>query len=97
MRVNGALNINIRLVAVGAAAPYFYNGRRNDLEANTKSSASENFDPSLCRGRNATMSSPSGTRPLRPLCVAHQTLAPDPSEPLRSKAVFRPSFSQSGG
>jgi endonuclease YncB( thermonuclease family) len=28
VRVNGALNINIRLVAVGAAAPYFYNGRR---------------------------------------------------------------------
>ena len=28
VRVNGALNVNIRLVAVGAAAPYFYYGRR---------------------------------------------------------------------
>jgi endonuclease YncB( thermonuclease family) len=28
VRVNGALNVNIRLVAVGAAAPYFYRGRR---------------------------------------------------------------------
>jgi endonuclease YncB( thermonuclease family) len=28
VRVNGAVNVNIRLVAVGAAAPYFYNGRR---------------------------------------------------------------------
>src|SRR6478672_13893243 len=28
VRVNGALNVNIRLVAVGAAAPYFYKGRK---------------------------------------------------------------------
>jgi endonuclease YncB( thermonuclease family) len=28
VRVNGALNVNIHLVAVGAAAPYFYRGRR---------------------------------------------------------------------
>ena len=28
VRVNGAVNVNIRLVAVGAAAPYFYKGRR---------------------------------------------------------------------
>ncbi len=28
VRVNGAVNVNIRLVAVGAAAPYFYRGRR---------------------------------------------------------------------
>jgi endonuclease YncB( thermonuclease family) len=28
VRINGALNVNIRLVAVGAAAPYFYMGRR---------------------------------------------------------------------
>jgi endonuclease YncB( thermonuclease family) len=28
IRVNRVLNVNIRLVAVGAAAPYFYNGRR---------------------------------------------------------------------
>ena len=28
VRVNGALNVNIRLMAVGAAAPYFYRGRR---------------------------------------------------------------------
>lgn len=28
VRVNGALNVNVRLVAVGAAAPYFYRGRR---------------------------------------------------------------------
>jgi endonuclease YncB( thermonuclease family) len=28
VRVNGGLNVNIRLVAVGAAAPYFYRGRR---------------------------------------------------------------------
>jgi endonuclease YncB( thermonuclease family) len=28
VRINGALNVNIRLVAVGAAAPYFYRGRR---------------------------------------------------------------------
>jgi endonuclease YncB( thermonuclease family) len=28
VRVRGALNVNIRLVALGAAAPYFYRGRR---------------------------------------------------------------------
>ena len=28
VRVNRALNVNVRLVAVGAAAPYFYRGRR---------------------------------------------------------------------
>lgn len=28
VRVNGAVNVNIRLVAVGAAAPYFYRARR---------------------------------------------------------------------
>jgi endonuclease YncB( thermonuclease family) len=28
VRVDGALNVNIRLVADGAAAPYFYQGRR---------------------------------------------------------------------
>jgi endonuclease YncB( thermonuclease family) len=28
VRVNGSLNVNIRLVAIGAAAPYFYSGRR---------------------------------------------------------------------
>jgi micrococcal nuclease len=28
VRINGAVNVNIRLVAVGAAAPYFYMGRR---------------------------------------------------------------------
>ncbi|MGZ4365784.1 MAG: thermonuclease family protein [Gaiellaceae bacterium] len=28
VRVNGAVNVNVRLVAVGAAAPYFYRGRR---------------------------------------------------------------------
>ena len=28
IRVNGALSVNIRLVAIGAAAPYFYRGRR---------------------------------------------------------------------
>jgi micrococcal nuclease len=40
VRVNGALNVNIRLVAVGAAAPYFYRGRRgryaNRLESLAK-------------------------------------------------------------
>jgi endonuclease YncB( thermonuclease family) len=28
VRINGALNVNVRLVAVGAAAPYFYKDRR---------------------------------------------------------------------
>ena len=28
VRVNRALNVNVRLVALGAAAPYFYRGRR---------------------------------------------------------------------
>jgi endonuclease YncB( thermonuclease family) len=28
VRVDGSLNVNIRLVAIGAAAPYFYSGRR---------------------------------------------------------------------
>jgi endonuclease YncB( thermonuclease family) len=28
VRVRGAVNVNIRLVAIGAAAPYFYAGRR---------------------------------------------------------------------
>jgi endonuclease YncB( thermonuclease family) len=28
VRVHGVVNVNIRLVAVGAAAPYFYMGRR---------------------------------------------------------------------
>src|SRR5262245_41042861 len=33
VRVNGSLNVNIRLVAVGAAAPYFYLGRRGRFAA----------------------------------------------------------------
>jgi endonuclease YncB( thermonuclease family) len=28
VRIDGAVNVNIRLVAVGAAAPYFFMGRR---------------------------------------------------------------------
>ena len=40
VRINGAVNVNIRLVAVGAAAPYFFRGRRgmyaNQLEALAK-------------------------------------------------------------
>jgi endonuclease YncB( thermonuclease family) len=28
VRINGAVKVNIRLVAIGAAAPYFYMGRR---------------------------------------------------------------------
>jgi endonuclease YncB( thermonuclease family) len=36
VRINGRVNVNLRLVAVGAAAPYFYRGRRgryaNQLE-----------------------------------------------------------------
>jgi endonuclease YncB( thermonuclease family) len=28
VRVRGGVNVNLRLVAVGAAAPYFYEGRR---------------------------------------------------------------------
>jgi micrococcal nuclease len=32
-RVRGHLNVNIRLVAVGAAAPYFYRGRRGRYAA----------------------------------------------------------------
>lgn len=40
VRVPDGLNVNIRLVAVGAAAPYFYGGRRgryaNKLEALAK-------------------------------------------------------------
>ena len=28
VRISGALNVNIRLVAIGAAAPYFYRGRK---------------------------------------------------------------------
>lgn len=28
VRINGTLNVNLRLVAIGAAAPYFYMGRR---------------------------------------------------------------------
>lgn len=30
VRVDGAINVNIRLVAIGAAAPYFYRGRRGE-------------------------------------------------------------------
>ena len=33
VRVNGALNVNIHLVAIGAAAPYFYRGRRGRYAA----------------------------------------------------------------
>jgi micrococcal nuclease len=33
LRVNGAVNVNIRLVAIGAAAPYFYKGRRGKYAA----------------------------------------------------------------
>lgn len=33
VRVNGALNVNVRLVAIGAAAPYFYKGRRGRYAA----------------------------------------------------------------
>lgn len=33
VRVNGAVNVNVRLVAIGAAAPYFYKGRRGRYAA----------------------------------------------------------------
>jgi micrococcal nuclease len=40
VRINGAVNVNVRLVTVGAAAPYFYRHRRgryaNQLEALAK-------------------------------------------------------------
>jgi endonuclease YncB( thermonuclease family) len=40
VRAGDGVNVNVRLVAVGAAAPYFYNGRRgryaNRLEALAK-------------------------------------------------------------
>ena len=45
VRVNGALNVNVRLVTVGAAAPYFYQGRRGryarQLEALAKRARSK--------------------------------------------------------
>jgi endonuclease YncB( thermonuclease family) len=45
VRINGAVNVNIRLVAIGAAAPYFYNGRRgryaNQLEVLAKRARAE--------------------------------------------------------
>jgi endonuclease YncB( thermonuclease family) len=31
VRINGALNVNIRLVAIGAAAPYFYMGSQGPI------------------------------------------------------------------
>jgi hypothetical protein len=37
VRVNGALNINIRLVAVGAAAPHFYRGPQGAICAPARS------------------------------------------------------------
>jgi endonuclease YncB( thermonuclease family) len=30
VRASDGVNVNVRLVAVGAAAPYFYDGRRGD-------------------------------------------------------------------
>jgi endonuclease YncB( thermonuclease family) len=33
IRAGDGLNVNIRLVAVGAAAPYFYKGRRGEYAA----------------------------------------------------------------
>ncbi len=39
VRVNGAVNVNIRLVAVGAAAPYFYRGRIGRYAARLESLA----------------------------------------------------------
>ena len=33
VRVRGGVNVNVRLVAVGAAAPYFYDGRRGQYAA----------------------------------------------------------------
>ena len=32
VRIDGSVNVNVRLVAVGAAAPYFYRGRRGRCE-----------------------------------------------------------------
>ena len=33
VRVNDGVNVNLRLVAVGAAAPYFFDGRRGRRKA----------------------------------------------------------------
>jgi endonuclease YncB( thermonuclease family) len=47
VRVSDGMNVNVRLVAVGAAAPYFYDGRRgryaNLLEALAKQARSKKF------------------------------------------------------
>ena len=47
VRIDGAVNVNIRLVAVGAAAPYFYRGRRgmyaNQLEALARQARAKNL------------------------------------------------------
>jgi len=39
VRVSGAVNVNIRLVAIGAAAPYFYQGRRGRYDGRLESLA----------------------------------------------------------
>jgi endonuclease YncB( thermonuclease family) len=60
VRVKGALNVNIRPVAVGAAAPYFYRGRRGDTRACLRSSPSER------RRESSACGAPARTRDTTP-------------------------------
>jgi hypothetical protein len=78
VRVNGALNINIRLVAVGAAAPYFYNGRRgrcaNRLELLAERARAKKLGlgepvrihPTIRTEASKRGVEPGSTRPVRP-------------------------------
>ena len=56
-RVKDGLNVNVRLVAVGAAAPYFYRGPRGRLAAWLEGSRSG-------RGGSSSACGPPGRRPL---------------------------------
>jgi hypothetical protein len=55
--VKDGLNVNVRLVAVGAAAPFFYRGSRGRLAARLEGSRSG-------RGGSSSACGPPGRRPL---------------------------------
>ena len=58
VRVNGAVNVNVRLVAIGAAAPYFYRGRRGRYASPTRSPRQDG------RGRGSSASGEPVRTPL---------------------------------
>jgi endonuclease YncB( thermonuclease family) len=66
VRINGAVNVNLRLVAVGAAAPYFYNGRRGRYAVRLEVSPRGRRRGSSASGKHAHARHTIRTTPSKP-------------------------------